>query len=370
MKTSLATGALAGALLTGALPLAAHAQGSITLYGRIDAGVEYASGMPTGSGQTTGSGKRFSVESGDGGVSMLGLTGTEDIGNGTTVQFHLENQFLATNGELAGEGIFNRFSTIAVANDRVGTLTVGHQLFISNAVWDFDPFGQSPWASASLVRGRNWPEANNAVNYASPRWNGFDFAAQYSLSNATHWNGDGTTSQGRGDGLYATYTNALMEVRAMFDETRDANGQMSDVFAYSREYTLAANFFVGPVKLQAAYQASRTSGASSAGGTPTSTDYFWGGAVWQVSTALQLMSGVYHVNANNQGGNATMYGIGGIYSLSKRTSLRAQVATVHNSATANFSIFATSTEGTAVASGNPPTGHGQTGAFIGIMHSF
>ena len=366
-------GLVAGASLSAALPAVAFAQSNVTIYGRVDNGIEYVTGMPTGvsqNGKATGSASRWSQESGDGGISMLGFRGQEDIGGGTKILFHLENQFLANNGTLAGDGIFNRFSTIGVQNDRFGTLTLGHQLFISNAVWDFDPFGQAPWASASLVRGRNWPFTNNAVQYDSPKFGGFDVSAQYSLSNSTSWNGNGTTTQGRDDGIYFTYTNSTVQLRALYDETRNPNnGKLDDVFNYSREYTLAANVFLGPVKLQAAYQASRTSGAKGAGGTPTTTDHVWGGATWQVNEAVSLTGAVYHVNANNDGGNATLYSVGGTYALSKRTLLKAQVATVQNSKTANFSLFANQA-GATVATGNPLKGHSQSGAFVGIQHFF
>lgn len=365
---------LAGASVCATLPALASAQSSITLYGRVDAGIEYVSGLPTGASQTgspTGSGSRFGVQSGDGGISMLGLRGSEDIGGGTSIQFHLENQYLLTNGTLAGNGFWNRFSTIAVANDSFGTLTIGHQLFISNAVWDFDPFGQSLWASASLVRGRNWPEANNAVQYDSPKIGGFSFSGQYAFSNATSWNGNGTTSDGRNAGAYVTYTNSTVQLRAMYDETRDpANGRFDDVFLYSREYTMAANVFLGPVKLQATYQASRTSGVTAASGNPTTTNFVWGGASWQISDPLSVQAAVYHINANNDGGNATLYAVGGTYALSKRTLLKAQVATVRNSRTANFSLNPNDPAGDSVASGNPSRGHSQTGAFVGIQHYF
>jgi len=61
--------ALASVLATGAG--AARAQSSVTLYGRIDAGVEYMTGVPTGqnpvTGAATGSSHRFKAESETGG---------------------------------------------------------------------------------------------------------------------------------------------------------------------------------------------------------------------------------------------------------------------------------------------------------------
>jgi hypothetical protein len=44
------------------------------------------------------------------------------------------------------------------------------------------------------------------------------------------------------------------------------------------------------------------------------------------------------VNANNGGGNATIYTVGGTYSLSKRTQLDIQIATARDSKNANFGL--------------------------------
>src|SRR6202012_4962087 len=59
-----------------ASPLA-YGQTSVTLYGRLDGGVEYLNHINNGQG---GSSNRWSAEGGDWGTSMLGLKGNEDLG--------------------------------------------------------------------------------------------------------------------------------------------------------------------------------------------------------------------------------------------------------------------------------------------------
>ncbi len=251
-------------------------------------------------------------------------------------------------------------------------------------MWDFDPFGQSNWSSASLVRGRNWPQSSNNVSYQSPKIAGFDFYGQYALSNATNWNGNGSTPQGREAGAQVTYTSSLFQVRGMYDEIRNPlNGQLGGaidpvntanagggVFGFSREYTAAVNVFLGQFKIQAVYQAIRSSGETGVlAGTPTTLDHEWGGVTWQATPAAALIAAVYHVNGNNGAGNATIYTIGGSYNLSKRTLLDIQVATTQNSKTANFGLNANNA-GTSTATDNPLPGHAQTGVYAGIQHSF
>ncbi|MEI6001236.1 porin [Paraburkholderia bengalensis] len=385
MKKALA----AAALLT--FGVAAHAQSSVTLYGRLDAGLEYMNGVPQNQvgGSATSSTHRFRAESGDWGTSLWGLKGSEDLGGGTKAVFQLEGSFNTMTGAgPGGGGLFNRWATVGFANDQFGTFTMGRMLFISNGVWDFDPFGQSNWSSASLVRGRNWPQSSNNVAYQSPKIAGFDFYGQYALSNATNWNGNGTTAQGREAGAQVTYTSSLFQVRGLYDEIRNpANGGLfgpnpaagdptntgnigTGVFAASREYSALLNVFLGQFKIQAAYQAIRSSGATNyLPGTPTTLDHEWGGITWQATPAAALIAAVYHVNANNGGGNATIYTVGGSYNLSKRTLLDLQVATTQNSKTANFGLNANNA-GTSVATDNPLPGHSQTGVYAGIQHSF
>ncbi|AFT85020.1 OmpC family outer membrane porin [Paraburkholderia phenoliruptrix BR3459a] len=378
MEEKMKKALLAAALMSAGV--VAHAQSSVTLYGRLDAGLEYISGLPNAN--YTGSTSRFRAESGDWGTSLWGMKGVEDIGGGNKVLFQLEGSFNTMNGQgPGGGGLFNRWATVGLSNSAYGTLTMGRMLFISNGVWDFDPFGQSNWSSASLVRGRNWPQSSNNIAYQSPKFYGFDVYGQYALSNATNWNGNGTTPQGREAGLQLTYTSSLFQVRGMYDEIRNsANGNFTNPFTASREYTAAFNVFLGQFKVQGAYQAVRTSSAASAAGTsPTSLDHEWGGVTWQATPAAALIAAVYHVNANKGGGNATIYTIGGSYNLSKRTLLDIQIATVRNSKTANFGLDAnnagnggniTASDGTVSYNENPLPGHSQTGVYAGIQHSF
>jgi predicted porin len=379
------------ALLAAALMSAgvvAHAQSSVTLYGRLDAGIEYMSGLPNNT--YTGSTSRWRAESGDWGTSLWGLKGAEDLGGGNKAVFQLEGSFNTMTGSLGAPGsIWNRYATVGLANNDFGTLLMGRELFISNGVWDFDPFGQTNWSSASLVRGRNWPQSSNNISYQSPKWYGFDVFGQYSLSNSTSWNGNGTTAQGREDGLQLTYSSALFQVRGLYDEIRNpANGSLNGgvvdgvgqgAFTASREYVAMANVFLGQFKIQGVYEAIRTSGASGQPiGSPTSLDQEWGGVTWQATPAAAIIAAVYHVNGNNGGGNATIYTIGGSYNLSKRTLLDLQVATVRNSSTANFGLDAnnpgpgglTNPTSPTTYNENPTPGHSQTGVYAGIQHSF
>jgi predicted porin len=386
MEEKMKKALLAAALMSAGV--VAHAQSSVTLYGRLDAGVAYMNGVGAGSGangQATHGTSQVQLESGYWGTSLWGMKGVEDLGGGNKALFQLEGSFSTATGAGPGNGgLFNRWATVGMSNDNYGTLLMGRELMIVNGIWDFDPFGQSNWSSASMVRGRNWPQSSNNISYQSPKFYGFDVYGQYSFSNATNWNGNGTTSQGRQNGIQLTYTNSLFQVRGIYDEIRNpANGTLGGtydqtnadnvsqgVFAYSRDYMAMVNVFLGPFKVQGGYEAVRSSGMTGlAIGQPSTLDHEWGGVTWQATPAAALIAAVYHVNANNGGGNATLYTIGGSYNLSKRTLLDLQVATVQNSKSANFGLNANN-YGDSAATGNPLPGHSQTGVYAGIQHSF
>ena len=368
------------ALLAAALMSAgviAHAQSSVTLFGRLDAGVEYMSGIPSATG--TGSTSRVKLESGDWGTSLWGMKGVEDLGGGLSAVFHLEGSFSTASGALPGGGeLFNRYALVGLSDASVGTLTLGRELTLDGEdLWAYDPFAQSSWSSASLVRGRNWQASSNNINFDSQTFGGFAARVQYSLGNTTNFN-DGATgnggqlnNEGRSDAVELKYNNSLLQLRAVYDEVRNVNGALGDttngVWGSSREYMAGGNVILGPFTLNAMYDALRSSGLSGVPtGIPTTATQEYGGVTWHATPAAQLIAAVYHVNANNGAGNATMYTIGGSYNLSKRTLLDVQVATVRNSNNADFSLEANLPGN----SDNPLPGHSQSGVYAGIEHSF
>lgn len=86
--------------------------------------------------------------------------------------------------------------------------------------------------------------------------------------------------------------------------------------------------------------------------------------------------GGYYVKVGDGGGDAShdpsghamMYVLGTTYNLSKRTFLYGAVAYVRNGGNSNFSLLATPRDATSGTS--PMTGESQTGAYVGMMHTF
>ncbi|WP_347559061.1 porin [Robbsia sp. KACC 23696] len=344
----------------------AHADARLTLYGRMDNGIEYLHGVTDADGKRA---DRWRGQSGDWGTGMLGVRGAEALGGGITALFHLEQGLNTMTGTVGGNGGFNRWALVGLAHPTWGTMSAGRMLWLSNGVWDFDPFVQQIWSSASLVRGRNWPQTSNNLRYQSPRIAGFDVTAQMALGNQTGFNLGAPGEYGRSSAVQVTYTRPQFQLRAIYDDLRDSNGRFSDLYGFSREWTGAINVFAGRFKIQAAWThmwASDTRG----GGAPTRGDHRWLGLTYQFSPNLATTIGGFHMQANGDpargGGRATMLEAGTTYNLSKRTMLYATVAHVRNSAGARFGL----TPDPITSANNPLPGGKQTGAYAGVNHSF
>ncbi len=167
------------------LATAAHAQSSITLYGKIEDGINYTSNA-RGHGTVQ-------LESGYDYGSRWGIKGTEDLGAGYKAIFQLENGFdVNTGGMNQGGREFGRQAFVGISSDRYGTVTLGRQ---------YDP---SVDMFSPLTANGNWTgylfshpydndntdysfRVNNAVKYVSPTWNGITAEAMYGFSNQTNF---------------------------------------------------------------------------------------------------------------------------------------------------------------------------------------
>lgn len=375
----------------------AQAQSSLTLYGRLDNGIQYESGLPRGS--------LVSAQTGDFGESWFGMKGIEDLGGGTHAIFHLESGLNTQNGSYNSGSLFARAATVGLTNNTFGTFNLGNTGAgeIEADSYDLDPQLMQSYSISTLVRGRNWTYAGSGLEYTSPNFGGLTVKGQYDLANSHSWNGDGGYgsgpgqlggAQGRSDGVKAQFNASNFELLAIYDEIRDQNGQFSNVYVASRVILAGGNITLGPVKIFGGAQHLSAPDASVAGyfgtatpttlpaGTslPTAVNHEWLGAAWQVSPFVGLNAAVYHANANNGNGNATMYTVAGQYNISKRTFVYTEVAYVHNSATSNLGLgngysnpYGANANNDPVNGGSntaPNYGHGQFGAFAGIMTQF
>ena len=199
--------------------------------------------------------------------NSFGIRGTEDLGNGNSVFFRLEQGFNISNGEVANgpdNGAFNRQATLGVAGNwgqfafgRFGGLTsdTGTYSILGGSAYgtNFQPVGSL--AGAFVLA----PRANNAVVYASPEFAGLNLYAAYSNGVATD---DKKFSQNAHYyGLGATYNVGAFNSNLSW-EMYDNKNQQGAARKSTNVFTLGASYDFGVVTLYGAYQYADNVGAS------------------------------------------------------------------------------------------------------------
>lgn len=179
MKKTLAAVAVLGAFAGSALAA------DVQLYGIVDTGVGYNHIDADGFGQDA---DKFGMKSGQASGSRWGIKGTEDLGNGLTVGFILENGFTSDDG-VDSEPMFNRESSLFIeggfgkfAMGRIGSINNGQSSWAK--VGMISAFGTSDWGGYSAQVGNIMATAgqwDNMIAYETPSFAGFKLYAQYSM---------------------------------------------------------------------------------------------------------------------------------------------------------------------------------------------
>ncbi|SAL26668.1 porin protein [Caballeronia choica] len=339
----------------------ANAQSSVTLYGRVAAGIDYVTNVATPTGQSNNN-LRFG--SNQYGYSWFGLKGDEDLGGGFHAVFKLESLFTSGTGQIPPDTIFTRDAYVGLSNDKYGSIWFGRAMSLTDETgWYLDPLGEQVGTGiANFAFGRAWGPRSNVITYNSPTWAGFSFRVQDGFGNVP-----GNFQGGRQFSVSAQYTLTSFAAYGVYEELRDANGKFSSLYAASREYMAGATYVIGPVKFYAGYQQLVSSGQDTVADSfnpygATRAQQEWLGATYQATDALALQAGWYHGNVNHGGGTGNLGAIDTTYYLSKRTFLYMTVGAMFNGKPSAFPVE--------TADSQPLPGHNQQGGYFGIMHFF
>jgi GBP family porin len=223
---------LVAILAASVVPCLSHAQSSVTLYGIVNASVQYVSNLKSGNGT-----KSISLMDGAPQASRWGLRGVVDLGDGRSAYFTLENGFSAVDGTLGQGGrIFGRQAFVGIRDSRIGMLTAGRQY---DSVRDYVAFASM---KGETHNGRHFAhmfdsdnEANsfrisNSVKYTSLNFAGFSFNSLYGFSN------------------------------------------QPGAFKTSRAYTFGAGYAQGPIRLGIAFEQFDNRGVNSGGALSSGAD--------------------------------------------------------------------------------------------------
>ena len=195
-----------------------------------------------------------SMEDGIAGGSVWGLEGTEDLGNGYSVGFLLENGFSMDSGE-AGEGgkSWSKQATLSVSGG-FGELAFGRMGGLASyegsySIWDASPIG-TDYLQAGLgnvfVTGQI---NNNSIVYVSPEFGGLKLHVQY--SNGTEADDKKWSLNDHYYGLGLTYELGNLSLAGIverydYKSFRDEDTKASMIYSLSASYDFeVAKVFFG-----------------------------------------------------------------------------------------------------------------------------
>lgn len=310
----------------------------VSLYGSVSTGVLYQNQASLSGGQDAAnqeSKDSFTMESGFWGDSIWGITGEEDLGNGWTVGFTLENEFGSDTGEMASDGtIFDSQAYLRIGNDKVN-FAFGNIGGLSSAGGDFDLIcGFDPMEAFVGVAGlgafasKDFASGNMAVVEVTPM-EGF----KVSLMGNT---GDDDSNAKWSDrdhyyGLGVSYENGPLALAAIAEMRKydrlaawGANADNDDSWIF----TVAAAYDFEVIRPSFVYQHASKTREFAAGDISDAAynfDSFMLGATAPLGQGT-LRASVQYVKGENDAvsdeeGSATILGLAYTYDMSKRTTL-------------------------------------------------
>ena len=290
---------------------------NVTVYGKIDQGLQIQSQKTDGLDRTTTWQGVSGVSSG----SRWGLKGTEEIADGYTVGFVLESGFDGMTGK-SGQGsrLFGRDAFVTLGTP-FGSLTVGRTGMLSDGCTgdivsgSASPFGTSYGIAAATTTsfvGLGETRTDRAVRYVSPKFAGVQFHAEYA-----NMNGEATAStKKRYGGVGVSYANGPFYAAIAAETIKQAAGVTADD---PQIYSIAANYDFGVAKVFGGYQYAK--------------DSVWGGEKLNAGTlgvsapvaGGTVMASIAYAKGDNDR-KLTTGAIGYKYSLSKRTYIYTDLA--------------------------------------------
>lgn len=226
---------IAGTLLA-TVSGSAIAQSSVTLYGLVDTDIRYATHVDKAGDSIIGMGTGGLSE------SRFGLKGVEDLGQGWSTVFRIENRFFANSGQLDPTDPFWDTAFVGLRSTKWGELTLGRQ---TNTLTDTitQAYASNPWVPYANVF---HPEmimtggdrTSNLAKYVMRVGDLFG-EASYAFGGVA-----GHTSYGSQTAVGAGWFPGALRVAAGYSVTRDStNGATGQVWTAGGSYTWDATRF-------------------------------------------------------------------------------------------------------------------------------
>jgi predicted porin len=357
----------------GAFAGAAQAQSSVTLFGTIDAGMQYmtngglassttavgadatataASKLSTG---TPATGNGFAYYDSAIASSQWGMKGTEELGGGLKANFYLAGDANTNNGGTNYDGIFRRGAWLGLQGS-FGEVRLGTQANpIATASASLMPVMGNTVGNYRGIYTHGKDFNRNAIGYFTPIMSGFGVELQYAANNTIDagWS-DGTILNARafynagnldltaaylkatsmsatGNGAAGTCTTSATSLAitcAAANYSGDTTGYLAGVkYRVTPAVQLGLGWAHGENDATNFYAGTPSTAATSSTAIKSNSNIFMAGVGYQATPAV-LLGLNYLVNTSD----SSMYNFQTRYSLSKRTTAYVQITMLRNGA--------------------------------------
>lgn len=340
----------------------AQAQAQVTLSGTLDLGVKSVS--------NTGVGSQKSMSSGANSTSRIIVSGREDLGDSLWAGFHLEHGLLADTGAAASASKFwDRRSTVSLGHSRWGELRLGRDFVPSYSNWSrYDPFAYvgvarsanfvsasptGPIRSAFGSNANTTVRSDNAVQFLLPGGLG---GVEGSAMVAAGEGGAVASGLAKVIGLrlgYATKTWGVSAATTSSENSLTTDGKFKDT-------AIGGHAELAGVRLTAAWRQFDIGQAEQVlwlVGAVYSQGVHEFKASWNRSD-MRGSVGTTALGAND----ASQWGLGYVYNLSKRSVVYASVARISNDGASRYTI--------ADGPSGMAAGGSSSGYELGLRHRF
>lgn len=198
----------------GAFAGTASAQTSLSIYGVVDAGINYDNGG-------SAAGRQWRLQSGQQSGSRLGFKGTEDLGGGLSAIFTLESGFNTDDGTMGQGGrLFGRQAWVGLSGSSFGSIKLGRQqtplYYATDAI---DPFHINQAGNLQAAFGYGLylrdplSRSDNTISYTTPNFAGATATVAYSFGETA-----GSFSTNRNATAGISYVNGPINVQLVYDK--------------------------------------------------------------------------------------------------------------------------------------------------------
>lgn len=246
--------------LAAAAAMCSASAASVTLYGIIDTGFAYNSYNDDNySTLTNNADNSFGMMSGQSSGSRFGLKGVEELGNGLTVGFILENGFNSDTGAMGDDRLFNRESSIYIEGG-FGKFGMGRLSTLANDSGTtglggyFSSFGTG-WGDVgvqSYMQAYRPTRMDNMVYYKTPNFAGAEVWVLYGMGDEEDKTYENESSRDRYYAAAVTYNNGGLSLYGAVDVLNKASFGTANNTADTKDdqitITAAVNYDCGFAK--------------------------------------------------------------------------------------------------------------------------